>query len=111
MLRIGNRDRQRVAECSGRLGEADAVLVLVGLGLVGIPVEPEQFLIPCCSGSPTSLQAHSNDSGFLLQDHNADPQREPPGECSGPQEPTLPAANPCYDAHLLAFVIRTEACR
>jgi hypothetical protein len=22
-----------------------------------------------------------NASGFLLQDHNADPQRDPPGEC------------------------------
>ena len=26
---------------------------------------------------------HSNDFEFLLQEHNADPEREPPGECSG----------------------------
>jgi hypothetical protein len=38
--------------------------------------------------------APPNDFGFLLQEHDADPEREPPGECSGPSAPTLPAANP-----------------
>jgi hypothetical protein len=55
-------------------------------------------LIPSC-GAPEELvdsallsvqnclpsEAPSNDFGFLLQGHNADPKREPPGECSGPR--------------------------
>ena len=39
--------------------------------------------------------AHSNDSGFLLRDHDDDPEREPPGECTGPEQPTRSAAIPC----------------
>lgn len=27
-------------------------------------------------------ELQANDSEFLLQEHNADPEREPPGECS-----------------------------
>ena len=44
---------------------------------------------------PANPKLLPNDSGFLLQDHNADPEREPPGECCRTARPTLSAANPC----------------
>ena len=38
---------------------------------------------------------HSNDSGILLPDHDAVPERELQGECSGPSKLTRSAAIPC----------------
>ena len=45
----------------------------------------------------------SNDSEFLLQEHNADPEREPPGECC-----RTPKAYPASSKFLLGTPPRAE---
>ena len=50
---------------------------------------PQSHLCPETSGTGLNV------SEFLLQEHNADPEREPPGERSRTCQPTLRAANSC----------------
>jgi hypothetical protein len=46
------------------------------------------------TGGAQRVETLSNDFGFLLQNHYADPEREPPGECCQTSQHTLSAANP-----------------
>ena len=58
--------------------------------------------LTCLTASHPSTYAPSNDFGILLPDHEADPERELHGECSGAGKPPPVSSNSLLESAPLA---------
>jgi len=73
-------------------GRQELVLHEVG----GATLRPILGLMRSVGSSSPRVRVRSNDSGILLPDHDADPERELQGECYGPR--SLPGQQQFLDS-------------